>query len=222
MGMKNLITDKPAPITVALGQKQKVAALAQAKAKDDKASVFTLMDQNVTKGQMKNLITDKPAPITVALGQKKPAAAALAQAKSKDDKPSPITVALGQKKPADQKMIQTEKAAKGVPVLVNPVLKTNTEGETDLKLKLLVGPDEVTVAKKNAKKPAAFAEIESSDDEELVQLNNPVENPPYNNWSVNQPSVPHAHGLAGKADLGQNIIVDGHHVAYAQVKNKSL
>jgi len=63
--MKNLITDKPTPITVALGQ-------AKNKAKgDDKAGVFTLMDQNVTKGQMKNLITDKPTPITVALGQKK-------------------------------------------------------------------------------------------------------------------------------------------------------
>ena len=116
-----------------------------------------------------------------------------------------------------------EKAAAGVPVHVNPVIAVNTEGETDLKLKLLVGPDEVSVAKKNAaKKPAAFAEIESSDDdEELVQLVNPVNNPPYNNWSVNQPSVPHDHGLAGKADLGQNIIVDGHHVAYAQV-NHSL
>ena len=115
-----------------------------------------------------------------------------------------------------------EKAAAGVPVHVNPVIAVNTEGETDLKLKLLVGPDDVSVAKKNAKKPAAFAEIESSDDdEELVQLVNPVNNPPYNNWSVNQPSVPHDHGLAGKADLGQNIIVDGHHVAYAQV-NHSL
>jgi hypothetical protein len=194
--MKNLITDKPSPITVALGQKAAAAGLAQAKAKGDGAQVFTLMDQNVTKGQMKNLITDKP---------------------------SPITVALGQKAPANAKNIQMEKAAKGVPVLVNPVLKSNTEAETDLKLKLLVGPDEVSVAKKNAaKKPAAFAEIESSDDEEeLVQLNNPVENPPFNNWSVNQPSVPHAHGLAGKADLGQNIIVDGHHVAYAQT-NASL
>jgi hypothetical protein len=62
--MKNLITDKPTPITVALGQ-------AKNKAKGD--GVFTLMDQNVTKGQMKNLITDKPTPITVALGQKKAA-----------------------------------------------------------------------------------------------------------------------------------------------------
>ena len=71
--MKNLITDKPSPITVALGQKAAAAGLAQAKAKGDGAQVFTLMDQNVTKGQMKNLITDKPSPITVALGQKAPA-----------------------------------------------------------------------------------------------------------------------------------------------------
>ena len=197
--MKNLITDKPSPITVALGQKAAAAGLAQAKAKGDGAQVFTLMDQNVTKGQMKNLITDKP---------------------------SPITVALGQKAPANAKNIQMEKAAKGVPVLVNPVLKSNTEAETDLGIKMLVGPDEVSVAKKNAaKKPASFAELEESsdDDEEYVQLSaeNPVNNPPFNNWSVNQPSVPHAHGLAGKADLGQNIIVDGHHVAYAQT-NASL
>jgi flagellar motor switch/type III secretory pathway protein FliN len=87
--MKNLITDKPTPITVALGQ-------AKNKAKgDDKSSVFTLMDQNVTKGQMKNLITDKPTPITVALGQKKPAV---------------------------QQLLATEKKAAGVPVLVNPVV----------------------------------------------------------------------------------------------------
>ena len=29
------------------------------------------------------------------------------------------------------------------------------------------------------------------DDVAVVQLKNPVNNPPYNNWSVNQPSVPH-------------------------------
>ena len=131
---------------------------------------------------MKNLVTDKPAPITVAL----------AQTKADDKKPAAVP-ALAQKQ--------------GVPVLVNPVIMKNTEGETDLGLKMLVGPDEVSVAKKNAaaKKVATFAEIESSDDEEmLLQLEeaNPVNNPPFNNWSVNQPSVPHAHGLAGKADLG--------------------
>jgi len=45
---------------------------------------------------------------------------------------------------------------------------------------------------------------------------NPVVNPPFNNWSVNQPSPPHDVGLAGKADLGQNIIVDGHAVHFGQ------
>jgi len=44
---------------------------------------------------------------------------------------------------------------------------TNTEGETNLGLKMLVGPDEVSVAKKKAaaKKPAVFAQIDSSDAE---------------------------------------------------------
>ena len=47
-------------------------------------------------------------------------------------------------------------------------------------------------------------------------MENPVVNPPFNNWSVNQPSPPHQTGLDGKADLGQNIIVDGHAVHFAQ------
>ena len=43
-----------------------------------------------------------------------------------------------------------------------------------------------------------------------VSLNNPVKNPPYNNWSVNQPSAPHDSGLEGKEDLGlKNIVIDG-------------
>jgi len=36
----------------------------------------------------------------------------------------------------------------------------------------------------------------------LAQVSNPVVNPPYNNWSVNQPSPPHQIGMAGKANLG--------------------
>jgi|APSaa5957512535_1039671.scaffolds.fasta_scaffold28956_3 hypothetical protein len=72
------------------------------------------------------------------------------------DKPTPITVALGQKKAA------------GVPIIVNPVIMQNTEGDANLGLHMLVGPDEVSVAKKKAaaKKPASFAEIESSEAEE--------------------------------------------------------
>lgn len=57
--LKNLVTDRPSPITVKLAQKS------------DKDSVFKLMDANVTRGQMKNLITDRPSPITVKLAQKK-------------------------------------------------------------------------------------------------------------------------------------------------------
>ena len=76
-------------------------------------------------------------------------------------------------------------------------MATATFGE-----KMLVGSDEVMFHKKAPAKTS------------LLGLDNPVENPPMNNWSVNQPSPPHAHGLNGKADLGQNIIVDGHHVHY--------
>ena len=57
---------------------------------------------------------------------------------------------------------------------------------------------------------------------DLVQTKakNPVVNPPFNNWSVNQPSPPHATGLNAYEDLGQNIIVDGHAIHYAQKPNK--
>ena len=79
-------------------------------------------------------------------------------------------------------------------------------GSSGLGEKILVGPDNVTYAK--TKKTTASKPVQ------LAQ--NPVENPPMNNWSVNQPSPPHAQGLSGTADLGQNIIVDGHHVAFAQ------
>jgi hypothetical protein len=42
------------------------------------------------------------------------------------------------------------KSATGVPVLVNPVLMTNTEGAANLGLNMLVGPDDVSVARKKA------------------------------------------------------------------------
>ena len=53
--LKNLVTDKPAPITVALAQK------------GDADTVFSVFGANFSKASMKNLVTDKPAPITVAL-----------------------------------------------------------------------------------------------------------------------------------------------------------
>ena len=93
--MKNLVTDKPAPITVALAQKA------------DSDNVSTLFDSNVTRGNLKNLVTDKPAPITVALAQKADSDnvstlfdSNVTRGNLKNlvtDKPAPITVALAQK-----------------------------------------------------------------------------------------------------------------------------
>lgn len=54
--MKNLVTDKSSPITIALLQK-----------KDDKDVDHILNDNNVTKGHLKNLITDYQTPITKPL-----------------------------------------------------------------------------------------------------------------------------------------------------------
>ena len=61
------------------------------------------------------------------------------------------------------------------------------------------------VEKKNAQKKEGT---------KLAQTTNPVWNPPFNNWSVNQPSGPHQTGLSAYQDLGQNMIVDGHRVHY--------
>ena len=55
--LKNLITDKPSPITVKLADKK------------DSDGAFALLGNNVTFGALKNLITDKPSPITVKLAQ---------------------------------------------------------------------------------------------------------------------------------------------------------
>ena len=62
--LKNLVTDKPAPITnTALINKP--LGLAQQKQKgDDGAILSSMFDHNVTRGALKNLVTDKPAPIT--------------------------------------------------------------------------------------------------------------------------------------------------------------
>jgi hypothetical protein len=89
--------------------------------------------------------------------------------------------------------------SKGVPVFVDPVLIKNEMEEIKFGNKIIVGIDEIEYRKKHPS---------------FVQVTNPVDNPPYNNWSVNQPSPPHDVGYAGKADYGQNIIVDGHHVHY--------
>jgi hypothetical protein len=92
----------------------------------------------------------------------------------------------------------------GVPVLVDPALMkpTGIENST-LGLNMRVGADDVSVMKKPVQKTFLG-----------LSVRNPVENPPFNNWSVNQPSVPHDAGLNAGADLAQDIIVDGHHVHY--------
>jgi len=55
-----------------------------------------------------------------------------------------------------------------------------------------------------------------------AKVQNPVENPPFNNWSVNQPSPPHREGWAGKEDWGQNMIVDGHRVRFVQTAEENI
>jgi hypothetical protein len=37
--------------------------------KSDSDGLFSLLGENVTRGNLKNLITDKPSPITIALAQ---------------------------------------------------------------------------------------------------------------------------------------------------------
>lgn len=58
----------------------------------------------------------------------------------------------------------------------------------------------------------AFAQTETDN---MVQLDNPVENPPFNNWSVNQPSPPHAKGMRGNENLGLRMVVRGHNINVA-------
>merc|ERR1719311_447386 len=201
--LKNLVVDKPSPITVALAQKS------------DKDGLFAFGGENVTRGNLKNLVVDKPSPITVALAQESGVPVHV----------NPVTLkdTMGDAK-LNMKIL-------GVPVHVDPVVMKDTMGDAKLDMKMRVGPDDVEVAKKRANHTvnATLAQANTTGNitanatgnatsalnaTTLIQTGNPVENPPFNNWSVNQPSPPHAHGLAGKADLGQNIIVDGHRVHY--------
>jgi len=182
--LKNLITDKPAPITTKLGQIEK-------------------------QDQMKNLVTDKQA-----MAQTKGVPVFVTPVTARDTMGDanldmkilvgPDEVALPKKKAAAdaKKQVLAEGKKEGVPVHVNPTLMGNSMESADLGMNMRVGPDEVHVEKKDGKKT------------KLAQVGNPVVNPPFNNWSVNQPSPPHATGLGAYQDLGQNIIVDGHHVAY--------
>ena len=87
---------------------------------------------------------------------------------------------------------------KGVPVYVNPHPLKNLMAEEPFEQNMKIGMDEFNYA----------------------QVGNPVVNPPYNNWSVNQPSVAHQHGMHGDEDLGmREIIVDGVNYDLVQLGN---
>ena len=109
------------------------------------------------------------------------------------DKPSPITVGLAQKAPLAVSLLQLEKSdADNLSTLFDHNV---TRGA--LKNLVTDKPSPITVG--------------------LAQLQNPVENPPMNNWSVNQPSPPHAKGMGGKDTLGFNMVVEGHKIALSQI-----
>ena len=96
--------------------------------------------------------------------------------------------------PAAKTLLQTK--AEGVPVYVDPALQPNTMGDADLSQRgyIIDGVDGI-----------AFVQTEAQ-----VNAKNPVENPPFNNWSVNQPSPPHAQGLTGYEDLAlRDLTIDG-------------
>ena len=84
---------------------------------------------------------------------------------------------------------------RGVPVYVNPesMMFQPTDNQMQsapLGFPLVIGPDDVSVLQTKAK--------------------NPVNNPPFNNWSVNQPSVPHDKGMKGGEDIElRNLVIDG-------------
>ena len=99
----------------------------------------------------------------------------------------------------------------GVPVLVEPTLMVNEVGTVPLGLRMKVGNDYVSVIKKQG---GAVLDDKSAVDAAYIQTENPVVNPPFNNWSIYQPSVKHARGLDGAADLGQNMIIDGHKASW--------
>ena len=89
------------------------------------------------------------------------------------DKPAPNTTKLAQT------------GSSGAPITVNPesMMATDIWGSARLGLQeVRIGPDELNLHQK-----ARSSTI-------LAQTENPFVNPPFNNWSVNQPSPPHATG----------------------------
>jgi hypothetical protein len=124
--LKNLVTDRNAPITAGLVQ--------LGVEKSDSDILSSLLGENVTRGHLKNLITDKPAPITVALAQKTAAPAAPAgsapvapaggaPAAPAGGAPAAANDTLGLKMTVGgDKVSVAQQLSQGVPVHVNPVL----------------------------------------------------------------------------------------------------
>merc|ERR1711990_1274001 len=74
----------------------------------------------------------------------------------------PDEVSLPKKKAAaaaKQQQVLGQKDQKGVPVHVNPTLMSNSMGDADLGMNMRVGPDEVHVPKKDAKKNVKLARV---------------------------------------------------------------
>lgn len=152
-------------------------ALKQMSVKD---VVGKLEGANITKESLINLVKDKQSPIV-------------------DTK----VAAAQQKSEKNVKLAQTE----GSPILVQPVLLQNTMKNFNFGENIVVGVDDASYAQTHDKMNL------------LAQTSNPVVNPPFNNWSVNQPSPPHQYGMTGTEDLGQrNIIIDGVNYDYVQTK----
>merc|ERR1719263_939369 len=104
----------------------------------------------------------------------------------------------------------------GVPVTVNPESmmfkdSDNQMAATALGFPIRMGPDDLKLHQKSKPNDSVVLQVNGSPVEiNNVQIGNPVNNPPFNNWSVNQPSVPHDKGLRGTEDLEQrDIIIDG-------------
>jgi hypothetical protein len=85
-------------------------------------------------------------------------------------------------------------------------------GKEDLGMSMIVNGTPVSISQVEEKD--LYHGFGAQAEPELVQ--NPVENPPMNNWSVHQPSPPHAQGMAGNEDLGMSMIVNGTPVNVAQ------
>lgn len=215
--LKNLVTDRPSPITVKLAQKQSQGVPVHVNpvlmrptgadteqlglklriGPDDVEVEKKKTDSSVVAQQLSQKNKDKSGvPVLVDPALMKPTGA---QNESLD-----LTITVGSSTGIALKKDGKLAQKAGVPVLVDPALMkpTGIENAT-LGLNMRVGPDDVSVMKKPVQKTFLG-----------LSVRNPVENPPLNNWSVNQPAVPHDAGLAASADLAQDIIVDGHHVHY--------